>query len=84
VCLYLARDDAGYRAGLEAIVFHGQVWSVKTRVDGGIVVSIDLPETEVMQAAEMMELKRAGAYLQFTAELCEKESPNKWVKSKSQ
>jgi hypothetical protein len=66
---------------LEEITFHGQVWSVKTRVDGGIVVSIDLPETEVMQAAEMMELKRAGAYLQFTAELYEKDDKPKWTKS---
>jgi hypothetical protein len=68
---------------LEAITFHGQVWSVKTRVDGGIVVSIDLPETEVMQAAEMMELKRAGAYLQFKAEIIDLQQENNAVSTRA-
>jgi hypothetical protein len=81
VFIHLAGNDAEDRLIVGKIVFHGQVWSVKTRVDGGIVVSLDLPENEIMQAAELMELKRAGAYLVFNAEMCNKDDKPEWTKS---
>ena len=40
------------------IIFTGSVASVKTLVDGGIRVTLDLPEDAIKQAAMLMECKR--------------------------
>ena len=64
--IHLAGHDAEDCNRVEKIVFHGQVWSVKTRVDGGIVVSLDLPENEIMPAAEFMELNGRGLLCNLT------------------
>ena len=42
----------------EVIRFDAIVYKVQTLVDGGLRVTLDLPETAVMQVAELMECKR--------------------------
>lgn len=49
------------------IVFDGAVYKVQTLADGGIRVTLDLPETAIAQAAMLMECKREGIALEFTA-----------------
>lgn len=49
------------------IIFDAVVARVQTLADGGIRVTLDLPESAVMQAAQMMECKRFGAVLEVTA-----------------
>ncbi len=43
---------------IEPIIFDAVVQSVKTLVDGGLRVTLDLPETAIAQAAQLMECKR--------------------------
>ena len=50
-----------------AIVFEAQVAKVQTLADGGVRVTLDLPETAITQAAMLMECKREGIELKFTA-----------------
>ena len=49
------------------IEFQAAVQKVQTLVDGGIRVTLDLPETAIKQAAMLMECKREGIPLVFTA-----------------
>ncbi len=51
------------------IRFDAAVFKVQTLVDGGIRVTLDLPETAIAQAAMLMECKRAGLPLVFFAEV---------------
>lgn len=51
----------------EAVEFVASVAKVQTLVDGGIRVTLDLPETAIMQAAQLMECKRAGVALDVSA-----------------
>mgnify|MGYP000854735698 FL=1 len=44
-----------------------QVQKVQTLVDGGLRLTLDLPETAIPQAAMLMEIKREGAVLIFEA-----------------
>ncbi len=53
---------------MSEIVFHAAVHQVKTLADNGLIISFELPETEVMQAAQFMECKRQGIYLKVTCE----------------
>ena len=48
----------------QALRFSATVAQVKTMVDGGIRVAIDLPETAIDIAAAMMQAKQAGAVLE--------------------
>jgi hypothetical protein len=57
----MAKSDAA------RIVFVGEVNKVQTLADGGIRVTLDLPETAIAQAAMLMECKREGIVLEFTA-----------------
>jgi len=41
-----------------AIVFHATVYKVATLADGGLRITLDLPETAIAQAAMLMECKR--------------------------
>ena len=50
-------------------MFHAAVRQIKTLADNGIVIAFDLPETEVMQAAQLMECKRQGIFLRMTCEV---------------
>jgi hypothetical protein len=45
------------------IYFNAQVQAVKTLADGGLRVTLDLPETAIDEAAQLMRLKRDGAAL---------------------
>jgi hypothetical protein len=47
--------------------FHAAVYKVQTLVDGGIRVTLDLPETEIAQAAIFMECQRLGIPLLMVA-----------------
>ena len=44
----------------DAIVFPAQVVKVQTLADGGLRLTLDLPETAILQAAHLMECKRQG------------------------
>ena len=52
--------------GNEAIVFPAQVQKVQTLADGGIRVTLDLPETAIPQMAMLAECKRQGLALEVT------------------
>jgi len=54
--------------GEAVIKFIASIVRIQTMVDGGIRVTLDLPEHAIMQAAQLMECKRAGAVLNITAE----------------
>ncbi len=57
----MAKSDAA------RIVFVGEVNKVQTLADGGIRVTLDLPETAIAQAAMLMQCKVDGIALEFTA-----------------
>jgi hypothetical protein len=52
---------------MEPIEFTAVVYKVQTLVDCGVRVTLDLPETAIMQMAELAECKRAGVALRVTA-----------------
>ena len=49
------------------IRFPATVYKVQTLIDGGLRVSLDLPETAIDQATKLMECKRNGAVLEVAA-----------------
>ena len=49
------------------IEFQAAVQKVQTLVDGGIRVTLDLPETATMQMAQLAECQRFGVVMQFFA-----------------
>lgn len=49
------------------IKFQAAVYKVQTLVDGGIRVTLDLPETEIPTMAMLAEARRDGIPLMFTA-----------------
>lgn len=51
----------------EPIRTYGIVYKVQTLVDHGIRISLDLPESEVMQAAMFMECQRMNVVLDIEA-----------------
>lgn len=51
----------------EPITFQAVVYKVQTLVDNGIRVTLDLPETSIMQMAQLAECKRAGVPLDMIA-----------------
>lgn len=51
----------------ETINFWATVARVQTLADGGLRVTLDLPEDAILQAAQLMECKRRGAVLNFEA-----------------
>lgn len=54
-----------------AVEFQATVARVQTLSDGGIRITLDMPETAVMQAAQLMECKRFGVVLKVKAEATE-------------
>jgi hypothetical protein len=48
----------------EAITFKATVSQVRTLADGGLRIVLDLPETAVITATQMMVVKQEGAYLE--------------------
>lgn len=51
----------------EAIQFSAQVAKVTTLADGGIRITLDLPETAIDTATKMMQVRQAGAILEIAA-----------------
>lgn len=60
---HAAEDEAD----LEKIVFVAEVYKVQTLIDGGVRVTLDLPETAIPQMAMLAEARRQGLVLQFEA-----------------
>ena len=50
-----------------SITFDAIVYKVQTLADGGLRLTLDLPEQAIPQAAMLMECKREGIPLKFTA-----------------
>jgi hypothetical protein len=48
---------------VDPITFVAQVARVQTLADGGLRVVFDLPETVILEAAQLMECKRQGIAL---------------------
>lgn len=62
------RDDEGDLA--ETVIrFDAIVYKVQTLSDGGIRLTLDLPETAIPQMAMLAETKREGVPLEFTAKV---------------
>ena len=54
----------------EAVIrFDAIVYKVQTLADGGVRVTLDLPETAIPQMAMLAETKRDGIPLVFTAKV---------------
>jgi hypothetical protein len=53
------------------IVFDATVFKVSTVIDNGIRVTLDLPETAIKQAAELMECHRREIALVVTVKRAE-------------
>ena len=53
--------------GNKAIEFIAVVYKVQTLVDGGLRVTLDLPETAIVAAAKLMECKRNEVALRIVA-----------------
>ena len=51
------------------IRFTATVYKVSTLIDGGIRLTLDLPETAIAQAAMLMEAKQQGIPLVFEAKV---------------
>jgi len=52
---------------VNVIEFPGIVYAVKTLVDNGLRITLDLPEQCIPQAAMLMECKKQGIALKFAA-----------------
>jgi hypothetical protein len=62
-------DDEG-RLGKDAVIkFDAIVYKVQTLSDGGIRLTLDMPETAIPQMAMLAETKREGIPLEFTAKV---------------
>ena len=55
--------------GMTEIRFEAAVYKLQTLVDGGIRLTLDLPETAIPQMAMLAECKREGLPLIFVAEV---------------
>lgn len=55
------------------IKFQAAVSRVATLADGGLRITMDLPETAILEAAQLMECKRSGIYLDITATISDNE-----------
>lgn len=61
-------DDTDSTYASPAIQFDAIVARVQTLVDGGLRITLDLPETAIPQAAWLMECKRQEVSLRVTAQ----------------
>ena len=53
---------------MATIEFVAQIAKVQTLVDGGIRLTLDLPETETLVMAQMAEMKRLNGVVKINAE----------------
>lgn len=63
-----------WRNGLEQLAdtvirFEAVVYKVQTLIDGGIRLTLDMPETAIPQMAMLAETKRDGIPLEFVAKV---------------
>ena len=65
-------DDEGNLEAKPSITFQAAVYKVQTLTDGGVRISLDLPETAIPQMAMLAECQRAGIYLDV---VCTEYSP---------
>ena len=66
----MPREKASESSGKDArITFSATVYKVQTLADGGLRITLDLPETAIPQAAMLMECKREEIPLVFTAKV---------------
>jgi hypothetical protein len=63
----------------ETIQFGATIYKVQTLVDGGIRVTLDLPETAIAQATKLMQARQAGAVLEVAAVAIEPEAKKKQI-----
>ena len=49
------------------IAFSAQIAKVQTLADGGIRVTLDLPETAIETATQLMQVKQQGGLLEIAA-----------------
>jgi len=57
----------------DTVKFWAVVQKVQTLADGGLRVTLDLPESAIMQAAELMVFKREAVVLQVE---CKRDNPD--------
>ena len=62
------RENEG-RLAEPVIKFEAIVYKVQTLSDGGIRLTLDMPETAIPQMAMLAETKRDGIPLEFTAKV---------------
>jgi hypothetical protein len=62
-------DEQDEGSVAEAIRFPAIVGKVQTLADGGIRLTLDLPETAIPEAAMLMEAKQQGIPLTFEAQV---------------
>jgi hypothetical protein len=67
-------QDEGRVATASLIRFVAAVGKVQTLADGGIRLTLDLPETAIPEAAMLMEAKQQGIPLTFEAQVAEQSS----------
>ena len=53
------------RVGSEPITATASINKIQTLADGGLRWTFDLPETAVMQSAELMAIRQAGAAVEL-------------------
>jgi len=61
------------------ISFWATIAQVRTMADGGIRVTLDLPEDTIMQAAQLMECKRVEAVLAVTIQIDDKSGKSRKI-----
>ena len=69
--MYVGADDAQNKGNMaEAVIkFDAIVYKVQTLSDGGIRLTLDMPETAIPQMAMLAETKREGVPLEFEAKI---------------
>ena len=64
----------------EPIVFIAEIYKVQTLVDNGIRITLNLPETAILAAAQLMECKRLGVAgdVTYTPMVTGDDTPQEW------
>lgn len=62
----------------DAITFTAEIYKVQTLVDGGLRVTLDLPETAIEAATKLMLCKQGGGVLEIAAVPIEVVKEKKW------
>jgi len=68
----------------DAIRFIAQVYKVQTLVDGGIRITLDLPETAIEAATQLMKAKQGCALVEVAAVAVVKQQDNNAIQTRSE